>query len=84
MRDELKRRDFLKTTATAGVGLSLGASSMTGRAVPLTTPAAPVVTLPLEKVRVGFVGVGHQGSSHVRNYLKIPNVEIKAICDLLP
>lgn len=84
MGDELKRRDFLKTTATAGVGLSLGASNLSGSAAPLLTPATPAITPPLEKVRIGFVGVGHQGSSHVRNYLKIPNVEIKAICDLLP
>ncbi|MEX0892822.1 MAG: Gfo/Idh/MocA family oxidoreductase, partial [Gemmatimonadota bacterium] len=39
---------------------------------------------PLETVRVGFVGVGHQGSAHVANFLRIPGVEIRAICDLVP
>ena len=33
---------------------------------------------------VGFVGVGHQGTGHVRNFLRIPGVEVTAICDLLP
>jgi predicted dehydrogenase len=33
---------------------------------------------------MGFVGVGHQGSSHVENFLKIPGVEIRAICDIVP
>lgn len=41
------------------------------------------VAPPLEGVRIGFVGVGHQGTSHVKNFTRIPGVEIKAICDLL-
>lgn len=39
---------------------------------------------PLETVRMGFVGVGHQGSSHVNNFLAIEGVEIAAVCDLVP
>jgi predicted dehydrogenase len=35
-------------------------------------------------VRVGFVGVGHQGTSHIPNFLGIAGVEIRAICDLVP
>jgi len=56
-------------------------------ALPAETPA-PDPTLfaapPLETVRIGFVGVGHQGSSHVTNFLKIDGVEITAICDINP
>jgi predicted dehydrogenase len=39
---------------------------------------------PLERVRVAFVGVGHQGSSHVANFLRIDGVDIAAICDIAP
>jgi predicted dehydrogenase len=37
---------------------------------------------PLERVRMAFVGVGLQGGSHVKNFLRIPGVEIVAICDV--
>ncbi len=39
---------------------------------------------PLDTVRIGFVGVGSQGSNHVKNFMRIDGVEIKAICDKLP
>jgi predicted dehydrogenase len=38
----------------------------------------------MERVRVGFVGVGGMGSVHVRNLLKIEGVEIRAVCDIVP
>ena len=39
-------------------------------------------TAPLERVRIGFVGVGGQGGSHVRNFLGIEGVDVVAICDI--
>ena len=33
-------------------------------------------------VRVGIVGAGNRGFSHVRTLLDVPGVEIPAICDL--
>ncbi|HVS14189.1 MAG TPA: Gfo/Idh/MocA family oxidoreductase [Thermoanaerobaculia bacterium] len=36
----------------------------------------------LERVRMAFVGVGLQGGSHVRNFLRIEGVEVFAICDI--
>lgn len=45
-------------------------------------PAEPFRAPPLETVRVGFVGVGGMGGSHVRNFLRIPGVEIRALCDI--
>jgi predicted dehydrogenase len=82
------RREFLKTLAAASAGLGL-AACRTGSAVPsartLPTPHSPLFTAPpLEVVRVGFVGVGHQGMSHIPNFLRIDGVEVKAICDLVP
>lgn len=38
---------------------------------------------PIDPVRIGFVGVGGMGSAHVRNFLKIEGVEIKAVCDIV-
>jgi predicted dehydrogenase len=86
------RREFLKTAAIAGAGIGLGACQSTGAtagvgAVPIGAPYpwAPLFAAPrLERVRMGFVGVGHQGSGHVRNFLGIEGVDIVAICDVTP
>ena len=38
----------------------------------------------MEKVRLGIIGVGNMGSSHIRNYLKneMPEFIITAVCDV--
>ena len=36
----------------------------------------------MDVVRVGFVGVGGQGTSHWENLLTIPGVELVAVCDI--
>ncbi|MDX1741350.1 MAG: Gfo/Idh/MocA family oxidoreductase, partial [Rhodothermales bacterium] len=91
------RRDFLKTGAvTVGLGVagvSLGScasSEHVSSDVPVPdgrtlgpAPADLLAAPPIETVRVGFVGVGGQGTSHVRNLLRIPGVEIRAICDVV-
>ncbi len=37
-----------------------------------------------DKVRVGIIGIGNMGSSHLRNYKegKMPEIEITAVCDI--
>lgn len=90
----LNRRDFMKIGAMAGLG-----AAAIGLAVPgctaqendskliipnlSTKPNLPKVK-PIPHVRIGFVGVGAQGSSHVRNFLNIDGVEIVSVCDIIP
>jgi predicted dehydrogenase len=38
----------------------------------------------LEKVRIGIIGLGQRGPSHMKTMGRIENVEIKALCDLRP
>ncbi len=40
----------------------------------------------MEKVRLGIIGVGNMGSSHINNYLKdkMPEIEITAVADIKP
>lgn len=93
MPKQVDRRDFIRTAAIAGAGLGLGADRLhAGEPAAAEAPRtghgaagdALLTTPPLERVRVGFVGVGHQGSSHVGNFLRIDNVDVVAICDLVP
>jgi predicted dehydrogenase len=81
------RREFMKTGAALGLGAAvLGAKVIGCEEKPrqLATSPGVLTVAPIRNVRIGFVGVGNQGSSHVRNFLNIDGVEIKAICDIVP
>ena len=82
--DLITRRDILK----AG-GAVLGASVATlVTGAPAEAAAAQdagfFAAPPMETVRIGYVGVGGQGSVHVRNLLNIRGVRIAALCDIVP
>lgn len=85
---QLDRRDAIKLGALTGLGTALGGLSLAGCAGPgrrlSPAPTQPFSAPPLSRVRIGFVGVGGMGSAHVRNFLKIDGVEIKAVCDIVP
>jgi len=76
------RRSFLGRTAAGGLGATLASLGWGSRAARADVPAWPPKMAPMEKVRVGFVGVGLQGASHIGNLLRIDNVEIRAVCDV--
>ncbi len=88
----LNRREFLKTGAAAGIAAALGKSCVSagkGKVVRGSAPLPAADTIlefkvpPIDPVRIGFVGVGGMGSAHVRNFMKIEGVEIKAVCDIV-
>jgi hypothetical protein len=91
MSEQLDRRDFVKVSAAAGVGAAaLGvigagqAAAQQRRGAAQQQPQTSFFAAPkMEKVRVGFIGIGNQGSGHLSNLLKIENVEVKAICDVI-
>ena len=79
------RRDILRLGAIGGLGMALGKAGLAAFAAedaPQGSPDAPKLQ-PLDVVRVGYVGVGGQGTSHVRNLLKLQGVEIVAVCDIV-
>jgi predicted dehydrogenase len=66
------RRTFLKHTALAGAGLSLlSAGDLLG-------------SNKEDKVKLGFIGVGLRGQSHLELALMRKDVEVIAICDIQP
>src|SRR5262249_47741305 len=40
------------------------------------------IASPNDTVRIACVGVRGQGNAHIKHYLKYPNVEIGAVCDI--
>jgi hypothetical protein len=86
------RRDFLRLSGLASLGLAGGGAAIRGYA------AEPVVQKPheqrfnmsgfvapkIEKVRVGIIGLGNRGPSHLETMKLLEGVEIRALCDLRP
>ncbi|MEL7832904.1 Gfo/Idh/MocA family oxidoreductase [Fodinibius sp. Rm-B-1B1-1] len=68
MSNEINRKDFLKTTALTGLGLSMAPFSILRGNDDRT-------------ISLGFLGVGARGSSHLRGILNRDDVEVKAILD---
>ena len=68
--ENFSRRDFIRTGAMATIGLGL------------LPDAARAAAEPAESIRVGVIGTGNRGKSHVSNLLNIPGVEVTAVCDL--
>ncbi len=91
---DTNRRDFLKLTGFAGLGLAgaglLGCTPGSGKNNPFSQShkqqynmhgfAAP----PLETVRIGLIGLGSRGSGALRRLTRIEGVNIRALCDLVP
>jgi predicted dehydrogenase len=77
MREHLSRRKFLSSSA-AGLGVAgLGALASPGV---LRTKALGAE----DKVRMGFIGVGGRGTTHLRTVLENPGAEVTWVCDIDP
>ncbi len=98
------RRDFLKSTGIAGIGLA-GASVLNGCAATKTTGADSHLSHireqavkshtqrfnmhgyaapKLDRVRIGYIGIGIRGAETVMLTSHIEGVDIKAVCDIVP
>jgi len=90
MSNITNRRDFLKIAALTGIGAALDIKGYASPPTQSKTPKKAAGSMieyaapPIDIVRMGFVGVGGIGSKHVDNFLKIDNVEIRAVCDIKP
>jgi predicted dehydrogenase len=82
---DASRREFLRKSAAVGFG-AVVAGALSPLRDPLPAGERPLLfrAPPMDRVRIGFVGVGGQGSSHVENLLTLEGVEIKALCDIVP
>ena len=80
----LTRRDLLQAGALA-LGVAATGCATTGAAAS-PSPAAgpgPLAAAPIDEVRIGFVGVGGQGTVHVENLTRIAGARIVAVCDVV-
>lgn len=85
MNSIFTRREFIKTMSlTAG---AIGYMNLTGCADIITRPGQNMcgfASPALEKIRVGFIGLGMRGPGAVERLAKMQDVEILALCDIRP
>src|ERR1039458_10817299 len=86
-QESLSRRKFFKIGAASAVTLSvlnLARANAQGTATPEATTHGTMVDVPFEKrnPRIAFIGVGHRGTSLLKNLLAA-NAQVVAVCDLV-
>jgi hypothetical protein len=69
MEKEISRRKFIKASVVAGLSASVAS-------------AVPLFGTDDRKVRVGFVGVGSQGTNLLRTSMAMDDIEVPALCDI--
>jgi len=69
---KIDRRDFVKVAALSGIGISMA---------PHLSFASNLAS---KTARIGFIGVGSRGRSHLRNLLNRKDVVVPALCDIDP
>jgi predicted dehydrogenase len=81
MSEPLSRRTLLEAGAAAlGVAALTRPTGLSAQSAP--QGSVPFAAPPMDVVRIGFVGVGGQGTGHVQNLVTIPGVRIVAVCDI--
>jgi predicted dehydrogenase len=76
--DRISRRDFLRSSAAAGLGVALSGPAF-GQSPPAPAPAAAKGA---GELRVAVIGCGAQGRVLIESMLRIPSVRIAALCDI--
>lgn len=71
MANKIARRKFIQNTAVAGAGAAVLSN------LPFTAGASARA----DKVRIGLIGVGLRGQSHLNLCLRRDDVDVVAICD---
>jgi len=74
--NKLTRRDFLRQTAGAAAGLAAMSALAPSRALGAN-----------DRINMGFIGLGGQGTHHLRNFVEISKnpaekVQVIAVCDI--
>jgi len=86
---DISRRSFVQRTAMGGAGLLVATDILKSNLAAETSASkgSTMIGVPFEareRVRLGFIGVGGRGTSLLGELLEVENVDIKAICDVVP
>jgi predicted dehydrogenase len=77
--DSVDRRDFLKTSAAAGLGAFM-TNDVANKVV--SSPLILTNGSPNERLRVAVMGLNSRGAVHARSFAKMANCEVAYLCDV--
>jgi predicted dehydrogenase len=82
----LTRRDFIKSTTSAGLGVALAGGALAQEkqqkpGAPADSKGSPAVPKP-DEIRIALIGCGEQGRVLMESCLRIPGVRFVAVCDI--
>ena len=92
-KERTNRREFIRVFASgaAALGFSLkGLSNPQGwhpyspGMLPGQKSVMDLACEPMEKVRIGYIGLGMRGMDAVSRILNVEGVEVRAVCDIIP
>jgi predicted dehydrogenase len=72
------RRDFIRSSASAGLGIALTGGSLAGS----TALRGQEEDQNLPDLNVAIIGTGQQGRILIESCLRIPGIRMKAVCDI--
>jgi predicted dehydrogenase len=78
LEKKISRRDFLKSSASAGLGMALAGPALAGR----YSGQEVQETKKSAELDIAVIGTGVQGRVLIESCLRIPEVRIVAICDI--
>jgi predicted dehydrogenase len=89
------RRDFIRIAAAGAAALGLGLKGVRGNSTGFPLFSTPerepgqksvmgLACEPMEKVRIGIIGLGMRGMEAVSRLLNVEGVVINAVCDIQP
>ena len=70
----ISRREFINKTGMITAGTTVGAHTLSAKSMAATGAR--------DKIRMGFIGIGNRGSQLLNHFMKNPDVEIAALCDV--
>ena len=77
----MNRRDFLRmgvgSAALAAAGCATGSRVLSGG-----TAMTNFAVAPMDRIRIGYIGIGERGTWAVHRIATMPGVEVAALCDL--
>lgn len=79
--DSVTRRDFLSTTGKVSAGVLAAGMLSSCQKAAVSAPAMKVIGAN-DRINVGVVGIRSRGWALAQNVMNIPNVHLKAICDV--
>ncbi len=69
MQNQLNRRDFIRQSSFAALGLAI-------------SPNYYKKVAPSDRLRVAHIGINGMGTQHLKWFAALPEVEIVGLCDL--